>query len=82
MEHTNNNSIDAINEQLMLQLKRLNNGCTGQVLGNEIGRASAMAGLANTIVQGKKLQLDAIKLMASNKQADGNLQGILPGPKE
>lgn len=56
-------NIDDLNQQLFNQLQTLNTELEGDPLKNEIAKAKAMTDIASTILEGKRIQLEAIELV-------------------
>lgn len=78
---TKNINIDDVNLQLFDQLMRLNtddNTDESELkLKEEIQKAKAMTDIAQAIFNGKKIQLDAYKLIANGKAHDSELKDFI-----
>jgi hypothetical protein len=70
-------NIDLVNQQLYAQLELLNTDLSQEELKKEIDKSKAMAELGSVIMSGKKVQLDALKLLKNGSMYKEELKGFL-----
>jgi hypothetical protein len=70
-------NIDLVKQQLYAQLELLNTELSQEDLKKEIDKAKAMAELGSVIMSGKKVQLDALKLIKNGSMYKDELKGFL-----
>jgi hypothetical protein len=70
-------NIDDLNQQLFAQLQMLNTDLSPDELKAEVTKAKAMTDIAGTILEGKRIQLEAAELIATGKVYSENAQGIV-----
>lgn len=75
-------NIDDLNEQLFNQLQTLNTDLQGDELKNEIAKAKAMTDIASTILEGKRVQLEAIELLVKGDVYQEQLGTIINPQKQ
>lgn len=75
-------NIDDLNEQLFNQLQTLNTDLQGDELKNEIAKAKAMTDIASTILEGKRVQLEAIELLVKGDVYQEQLGTIINPQKK
>lgn len=77
------NKLSDLNNHLFEQLERLNNEqLKGEELKTEIDRAKAMADVAAQIVQGAKVAVDSVKLVAKGFISNTQLPSIISEAKQ
>lgn len=70
-------TIDDVNQQLFDQLRILNTELSAEDLATEIKKANAMSAIASTIIDSKRVQLDAYKLIKDGKFHKEELIGFI-----
>jgi hypothetical protein len=75
-------NIDDLNEQLFNQLQTLNTDLKGDDLKNEIAKAKSMADIASVILEGKRIQLEAIELVMKGDVYVDQLDTIINPQKQ
>jgi hypothetical protein len=73
-------NIDQLNNQLFAQLQLLNTDLKPEDLKAEIAKSKSMADLAGTILEGKRIQLEAIQLVAKGGVYGDQLKTIIAPP--
>lgn len=74
-------NIDDLNNQLFAQLQLLNTDLKADDLKAEIQKSKAMTDIAGTILEGKRIQLDAIELMVKGDLYQDQLATIIEPKK-
>jgi hypothetical protein len=70
-------NIDDLNNQLFAQLQLLNTELQPEELKAEVTKAKSMADLAGTILEGKRIQLEAIQLISGGNVYPEQLKTII-----
>lgn len=77
------NTLYDLNNHLFAQLERLNDeGIEGDELKEEINRAKAVSGIADTVIKNGQLVLDAKKFTDDHLDADNQLPKMLEGESD